>query len=598
MTTEEDQKKELRWADLWRAARVPISYVTEHRQTTTFLTALALVSAAMGAAVPYAVGRFIDGLIALSQGTDLTAWIWPLMLWFGVFLVSVIVDWRLSMRAVRLGNQIYCAASYRWFSTLLFFPTAFHKQKKSGETLSKISRAASQVSNLVRNTLLTIGPQILSMFMGFGFAYFLEPRLAIVIVIGMLVYGFVSLYTVLPIARLQLESNKALSEAYDRAYDANGNIYAVKQATAERQQQRRISEGFVEKAFTAAMAPEVVWNRITFLQRLAVMCTQFAVFSGAVYFISLGEMTVGTLAALTGYSALVFGPLASLAANWHNIQNGLTNIHDIEEVMKTEHEAYERKDGVVPEVWTGAIAFDGVHFAYEDAPERTVLSQVSFEIKDGETVAFVGESGVGKSTAIELIGGYYYPTAGEVTVSSVATSKLPLRPLRERIAVVPQEPVLFNDTVISNIRFGRATATDEEVIEAAKKAYAHEFIETFPEKYNQLVGERGVKLSVGQKQRIAIARAILRDPRILILDEPTSALDAKTESQITTSLEELMRGRTTIIIAHRLSTVRKADNIVVFEGGKVVEQGKHIDLIAKENGVYRKLYEYQIGLHA
>lgn len=595
---EKIDETKLSWGDLWRAAAVPISYVTEHRQTTIILTLLAFVGAAMGAAVPYAVGRFIDGLIALSQGTDTTEWVWPLMLWFGVFFVSIIIDWRLSIRAGRLGNYIYCAASSRWYSTLLFFPTAFHKEHRSGEVLNKISRAAGQISRLVQNILLTVGPQILSMFIGFGFAYALEPRLAAVIVTGMIIYGFVSFRTALPIARLQLASNKAWNGAYGDAYDANGNIFAVKQAGAEVQQKGKIFESFLQKAFTATMAPEILWSRITFFQRLAVMCTQLAVFAGAVYFVSRGEMSVGTLAALTGYSALVFGPLASLASNWNMIQNGLTNIHDVEEVMKTEQEAYERPDGAVPDQWTGRVEFKNVRFAYPDSSERTILDDVSFEIKDGETVAFVGESGVGKSTAIELIGGYYYPTSGDVLVSNVPTSKLPLRLLREQIAVVPQESVLFNDTVIANIRFGRAEASDAEVIEAAKKAFAHEFIESFTEKYQQLVGERGVKLSVGQKQRIAIARAILRNPKILILDEPTSALDAKTESHLTQSLEELMKGRTTIIIAHRLSTVRKAENIIVFEGGKVVEQGRHTDLIAKENGVYRKLYEYQIGLHA
>lgn len=592
------EKAELGWKDLWRATKVPLSYVTEHRQTAATLTALAFVSAAMAAAVPYAVGRFIDGLILLSQGTTQAEWVWPLVLWFGVVLISTVVDWRLDIRAARLGNYIYTAVSYRWYTALLFFPSSFHKQTKSGETLSKISRSSGHISRLIQNILLSVGPQFLSMFIGFGFAYTIEPRLTLIIVLGMAVYAFVSFYTALPIARLQLASNKAWSKAYGDAHDAVGNIYAVKQASAEIFQQEKIYDSFVQKAYDATMKPEILWDRITFLRRTSVMCTQLAVFLGSVYFVSRGEMSVGDLVALTGYSAMVFGPLANLASNWHMIQNGLTNIHEVEEVMQTEPEAYERKDGTLPSVWTAGVSFKNVSFAYPDAPDRTILSDVTFEIKDGETIAFVGESGVGKSTAIELIGGYYYPTSGEVLVSGVPTTKLPLRPLRERIAVVPQEPVLFNDTVLTNIRFGRADAKDEEVMEAAKKAFAHEFIETFPEKYDQLVGERGVKLSVGQKQRIAIARAILRDPKILILDEPTSALDAKTESQLTQSLEDLMRGRTTIIIAHRLSTVRKADNIVVFEGGKVVEQGKHADLVAKENGVYRKLYEYQIGLHA
>jgi ABC-type multidrug transport system fused ATPase/permease subunit len=345
------------------------------------------------------------------------------------------------------------------------------------------------------------------------------------------------------------------------------------------------------------MLPEVRWARIRFTQRTFVIVTQLGVFLGSVYFVSTGSMSVGDLVALNGYTALVFGPLAQLANNWNTIQNGLTTIHDVQEILSTGPEAYDRPSGITPPQWDGAVVFDRVTFAYPDATDRTVLDDVSFIIKDGQTVAFVGESGVGKSTVTELIGGYYYPTEGEVLVSGVKTTEVPLRALREHIAVVPQEPALFNDTVLNNIRFGREQASDEEVIAAAKQAFAHEFIESFPEKYQQVVGERGVRLSVGQKQRIAIARAILRDPRILILDEPTSALDAKTEAYIAESLKALMKGRTTIVIAHRLSTVRSADNIIVFEQGKVVEQGTHAELLERTAGVYRTLHEHQVGLH-
>jgi len=176
------------------------------------------------------------------------------------------------------------------------------------------------------------------------------------------------------------------------------------------------------------------------------------------------------------------------------------------------------------------------------------------------------------------------------------TRQFDLTALRRGIAVVSQEPVLFNDSVMMNIRYGRIDATDEEVIEAAKKAHAHDFIEKLPMKYEQLVGERGIKLSVGQKQRIAIARAILRDPKILILDEPTSALDAQTEKNISKTFEELMKGKTTFITAHRLSTIRKVDRIFVLENGRIVEEGKHEDLIKKEGGIYRCMYEYQVGI--
>jgi len=236
-----------------------------------------------------------------------------------------------------------------------------------------------------------------------------------------------------------------------------------------------------------------------------------------------------------------------------------------------------------------------VSFSY-GARQKKVLENISFEVRPGEVVALVGESGVGKSTLVDLVSHYYRPTGGHIYIDGHDVSRLDLYMLRSHIAVVPQEPLLFNDTVKNNIRYGNFSASDEEVEQAAKLAYAKDFIANFPQKYNQLVGERGIKLSVGQKQRIAIARAILRSPSILILDEPTSALDAKSEDFIQKSLEFLMEKRTTFIIAHRLSTVRKADMILVLEKGRIIEKGTHEDLLRIPKGVYRRLYEFQIGL--
>ena len=265
-----------------------------------------------------------------------------------------------------------------------------------------------------------------------------------------------------------------------------------------------------------------------------------------------------------------------------------------EKIFKTKHEDYHPVNAYTPKKIDGAVQFKNVSFAY-DTP--IVLNNLNFSVNAGECVAFVGKSGAGKSTAVDLISGYYFPTKGEVLIDGHDTRKIDLTALRSNIAVVPQEPVLFNDTVMMNIRYGRLDATDSEVMEAAKKAYANEFIQELPEKYDQLVGERGTKLSVGQKQRIAIARVILRDPAILILDEPTSALDAETEKHIAESFEELMKGRTTFIVAHRLSTIRKANRILVLDKGTIAEEGTHTDLLKRENGIYKKLHDYQIGLY-
>lgn len=225
-----------------------------------------------------------------------------------------------------------------------------------------------------------------------------------------------------------------------------------------------------------------------------------------------------------------------------------------------------------------------------------MLAGVDFKVHAGEVVAFVGESGVGKSTAISLISGYYFPSKGRVLIDGVDTRKFCLTELRKNIAVVPQEVALFNNTIKSNICYGLPSASEEDIVRATREAHAEDFIVALPLGYDTLVGERGIKLSVGQKQRVAIARAILRDPKILILDEPTSALDSETERKVTEALEKLMRGRTTFIIAHRLSTVRKADRIFVLEKGKIVEEGSHDQLMQIENGNYRHRYELHIGL--
>jgi subfamily B ATP-binding cassette protein MsbA len=335
---------------------------------------------------------------------------------------------------------------------------------------------------------------------------------------------------------------------------------------------------------------------VSFFQRVIVFLTQFTVFMLSVKFIADGTISVGELVALNGYALMFFGPFVSLGHSWQTIQNGLTSAGQLERIFLEKEEIYHPEHATpLPEA-KGHVVFNNVSLRY--APESPeVLSGISFSAHPGEKVAIVGESGVGKSTIMSLVSGYYFPSSGELRVDGVVTPEWDLTELRTRIAIVPQEIALFNDTIGTNIRYGTFKASEDAIVGAAKEAHIDEFIQTLPKKYDTLVGERGIKLSVGQKQRIAIARAILRNPSILILDEPTSALDSQTEQYINASLEKLMVGRTTFIIAHRLSTVRKADKILVVKEGKVVEAGKHNELMQIENGVYRNLYELHIGLH-
>jgi ABC-type multidrug transport system fused ATPase/permease subunit len=401
-----------------------------------------------------------------------------------------------------------------------------------------------------------------------------------------------------PAAQLDSAAHRQWNESWDDAAAAVMQVESVKAAAAEEYESQKARSEFLNKTFTMWHKIEVIWSNVNFFQRIIVFLTQLAVFLFSVRLVANGSLTVGDLIALNGYAAMFFGPFVSLGYGWQQIQNGITAAAHAETIFREPKEIYTPVGAVAPATLRGEVAFDHVTFSYGDTEkDKEVLSDVSFEVRAGEVVAFVGESGVGKSTTVSLISGYNFPTEGRVLVDGTDTRKYDLGALRRRIAVVPQEVALFNDSIMTNIRYGAFDATDEDVARAAREAHIDDFIKDLPEGYETMVGERGIKLSVGQKQRVAIARAVLRKPAILILDEPTSALDAHTERLVTESLEKLMRGRTTFIIAHRLSTVRKADKILVFEKGKIVESGSHDELLLRKDGTYRRLYEYQIGLH-
>ncbi len=404
------------------------------------------------------------------------------------------------------------------------------------------------------------------------------------------------MYILWPIAKIDSLGHRAWNEGWEDAAASVHQIESVKQAAAENYETEKVKKSLLGKTASLWNRIEMTWSNVTFFQRTIVFFTQLAIFIFSVSLVSKGVITVGQLVALNGYSMMFFGPFVALGSGWQIIRNGIIAASHLEEIFDSKEEIYIPDDAISLDKISGNIVFDHVFFRYSpDQPE--VLMDLNIDIHQGEVIAVVGESGVGKSTSISLISGYYFPSQGNVLIDGVDTRKLNLTDLRKHIAIVPQEVALFNDSIKVNIAYGSFGASDEDILRVAKEAHIDEFIETLPDKYESLVGERGVKLSVGQKQRVSIARAMLRNPSILILDEPTSALDAKTEQIITESLEKLMRERTTFIIAHRLSTVRKADKILVFEKGKIVESGSHNELVKIENGVYRKLYEYQVGLY-
>ena len=571
-----------------------------YQKTIITLSVFQILASIGNGVIPYITGKFFDTLITphsilVPLIGMVAAWIVLIGIWFVVQAFSNAVSWIVDRRSRLFTTELEANFQANAYTHLLTLPVNFHKTNRTGEITSNITRAAWMLSAL-SSTVTSLAPQFLTIIIGIFISFFILPQLAWILVGGVVLYSIILIRILPSTSKYQSEGFEMWSRTAGDAQDAYANFQTVKQAGAESYETNRIKTGFSEKAIPIWYRMEKAWSNMNAAQRIIVFLTQTIILILSVYYIAHGVITIGDLIAFNAYAGMIIGPFVSLGTQWQTLQNGLIAVAQSERVFGAESEPYEPPNAVDLDALKGAVEFKDVHFTYaEGQPE--ILKGVSFATKPGDVVAFVGETGVGKSTTAELISGYYFANSGEVSIDGIDIRKVNLKSLRRHIAVVPQEVVLFNSSIKDNIRYGGQDATDEEVKRAAERAHADAFIEKFPQGYEQEVGERGVKLSVGQKQRLAIARAMLRDPRILILDEPTSALDAETEQYITKSFEELMQGRTTFIIAHRLSTVRKADKIIVLKEGSIVESGTHDELIRIPNGVYRHFYELNVGLH-
>lgn len=569
------------------------------KREVSILTVLGLISAAANGSVPYITGRFFDALIELSQGnvTGSGLPIWGLLLaaWVLIQLVANNIDWIIDRMRRGVEVHLHIGIQAKGFLHLIRLPLGFHKNERINEIIERFNHASWRVSAVFR-IVVNFAPQLLSVVVGVVLAFTIHPLLASVLLAGVALYGILLLAMLRSVAERDETVLREWNESWGNAASVVHQAESVKQATAEEHETAKIRSIMLGRVFRGWKSLQLVWSNVGFFQRILVFATQLAVFLFSIRLVADSSITVGELIALNGYAQMFFGPFVTLGYSWEVIQNGLNSAKQIQTVLDQPEEVYQPKGKESPAVADGSVRFENVSFGY-GGKDQVVLRDISFEAKPGEVIAFVGESGVGKSTAISLISGYFFPEEGAVYINGVDTRKYDLVELRKQIAVVPQEVALFNDTIRENIWYGSFDASQADIERAAQEAQIAEFIDGLPKKYETVVGERGVKLSVGQKQRVAIARAMLRNPSILILDEPTSALDARTEQYVTESFEKLMKGRTTFIIAHRLSTVRKADKILVFKKGRVVEEGKHDTLIKRKDGVYRRLYEYQIGLH-
>ena len=548
---------------------------------------LAVIGSAIAASIPYIYGRLVD--LVSMQTSDLSFILALLGMWLVASIVSacsdVIIRSNGSLLAIDIANDLILKSS----GHILNLPLKFHRDKKIGSIFSKIDRGATHLRTIVDEIIFWIFPQFLTIFAGITILLFIEWRLSIGVFFIFLGFILITIYKSIPLIETQKKLNKFSELVSGNLYDAFSNIQTIKSCAVEDFQNQKTARDYQQTLGTVHKKSEKLWASMGFCQDLFFSLGFALVFGFAIALLRQNVITPGELVMCLGYLAILKHPLNISTWLWQEFRIGITTIKRVRDLLEIKQEDYN-PDGKIIEDPKGEVEFKDVGFGYKK--ESPVLDNVRLKAEAGEKIAIVGGSGEGKTTLVDLISLYFLPTTGKIFVDGIDARELNLSFLRKMIAYVPQEVILFNDSVKNNIKYGKPNATDEEIVSAARAANADRFIQSFPKKYDQIVGERGIKLSTGQKQRLAIARALIRDPKILILDEATASLDSASEKLVQEALEELIKNRTTFIVAHRLSTIKKADKILVLEKGKIIEQGTHAELIKKKSA-YHKFYSLQ-----
>ena len=545
-----------------------------------------LVSTGLGLSFPLIIVRLLDSVTRTRRLETLNS---LTLLLLGVFLGQAAFSFLQSNLLTTVGERIVRDLRTKLYRHLHTQSLEFFGARRVGEIVSRLSSDVTQMRTVLTNNVTSLLSQSVSLIGALAIVIRINLHLTLFIfaLIPALIVVAIVFGKRIQKASVGVQDDLAASTVV--AEEALQGIREVKSFVRERYETDRYGAA-VQKAYWASLRMAVSHSLFASVMMFLGFASMAAIVRYGGAEVIAGRLTLAMISGFLMYGIAVAGSLAGLAGVYGQFRGAIGGVQRIFEILDTEPAVRDAADAIAPPPFAGRIEFDDVSFHYEaNAP---VLRGITVDIKPGEILALVGPSGAGKSTMFNLIPRFYDATTGSLRIDGHDLRRVRQESLREQIALVPQECILFGGTIRENIRYGRLDATEEELVSASRAANAHEFILSLPAGYETVVGERGTKLSGGQRQRIAIARAILKDPRILLLDEATSSLDNESEGLVQEALNRLMVGRTTVIIAHRLSTVRVAHRLAVVDGGRIVELGSHDDLM-RWNGLYARLYSMQ-----
>ena len=576
----------------WHVLRLLWPYFLEFRVRVFLAVACLLLAKFASISIPFFLKDIVDTLD--SSGTTPDALITvPLGLvaaYGAVRFLNVLLNEFRDTLFGRVTERTIRRISLQTFQHLHQLDLDFHLDRKTGGLSRDLERGTTGINFLMRFMVFNIVPTLVEvllvvglLFYNYGFAF------AAITLISVILYVTYSVLATEWRTRFLREVNEADSATHSRAVDSLLNYETVKYFTNENHEAERYDQELAD------------WEKAKRKNRL----TLFALNSGQAMIIAIamtsmlalaatrtanGSMTIGDFVLINAFMMQLFIPLNFLGFVYREIKGSLANIEKMFDLLKRKSNITDSDNATTLKTEQGSISFNNVSFHYQK--QRSILTDISFTVAPGNKVAVVGESGSGKSTLVKLLFRFYNPTKGNISIDGYNIINVTQNSLRRAIGIVPQDTVLFNNSILENIRYGRPNASDEDVANAIRMAHLDRFIEDLPNGTATIVGERGLKLSGGEKQRVAIARAILKRPPILVFDEATSSLDSKSEQAILKAMKEITEGYTSLVIAHRLSTIIDADNIIVLDRGRVVEQGNHTKLLS-DNGTYAKLWRIQ-----